>query len=108
MFHWIFDLWIFQWFGFGLIGAGLIGGTLFLTQRRQRASGGLGVGGDLPPGAGINISRVTLGADVAGLLVVIGVVLAFLPMLWGWFLAVAIGAVFVAVALFLWHRYPPW
>jgi hypothetical protein len=38
----------------------------------------------------------------------IGVVLAFLPMLWGWFLAVAIGGVIVSVALFLWHRYHPW
>lgn len=51
----------------------------------------MGIAGDLPAGAGINISRVTLGGDVAGLLVVIGMVLAFMPMLWGWFLAVAIG-----------------
>jgi hypothetical protein len=31
-----------------------------------------------------------------------------MPMLWGWFLAVAAGSVAVAAGLFLWHRYHPW
>ena len=107
---WMWDWWIFQWLGFVLIGAGLVAGALFLSGRTRRASppGGAGIAGHLPDGPGINIARVSLGGDVAGLLVVIGIFLAFLPMLWGWFLAVAAGAVVVSVGLFLWHRYHPW
>lgn len=107
---WMWDWWIFQWLGFVLIGAGLIAGVLFLAGRRRRsgAIGETGIPGNLPDGPGINIARVSLGGDLAGLLVVVGIFLAFLPMLWGWFLAVSAGAVLMAVTLFLWHRYHPW
>jgi len=107
--RWVYDLWLLQWFGVLLIGGGLIGIALFGLSRRQRAqrSGEVGIGGDLPAGPGINISRVALGGDAGGLLVVVGVLLAFAPMLWGWFLGVAVGAVVVAAALFLWHRHHP-
>jgi hypothetical protein len=107
---WKWDWWIFEWLGFVLIGAGLIAGALFFAGRRRPpgAIGETGISGNLPDGPGINIARVLLGGDLAGLLVVVGIFLAFLPMLWGWFLAVAAGAVLMAAALFLWHRYHPW
>jgi hypothetical protein len=105
-----FEMWIFQWLGLVLLGAGLLAGALFLTDpaRRRRASDEIGAPGNMPDPPGINISRVRIGGDAAGLLIVVGIIIAFMPMLWGWFLAVAAGSVVVAVGLFLWHRYHPW
>jgi hypothetical protein len=103
------DWWIWEWLIFVVAGAGLIATGLILWRRGHpdRPPGGLEAGA-LRPGAEINISRLVLGGDIGGLLVVIGIIVAILPMLWGWFLAVAIGAGVCAVALFLWHRYHPW
>jgi hypothetical protein len=54
------------------------------------------------------MANIRVGGDIGGLVVVVGIFLASLPMMWGWFLAVGIGAVLVAVALFVWHRVHPW
>ena len=113
--EWMRSLWILQWLGFVLMGGGLIALGLFLTQRVRREHDrrdgvppAVGIPGNFPQGPGINIAQVRVGGDIGGLVVVIGIFLACLPVMWGWFLAVGVGAVFVAVALFLWHRYHPW
>lgn len=110
MSKWAMDSWIFQFFGLVLVGAGLIVATLILLQRARRKdrAGEVGVPGNLPPAPGINISRVVVGGDVAGLILVIWVLVVMLLSAWGWVLAVAAGAVLVALALLLWHRFHPW
>jgi len=113
--EWMWSWWILQWLGLVLMGGGLIAIGLAITQRVRREHGRrdggqteVGIPGNLPPGPGINMAQVRVGGDIGGLVVVIGILLAFLPVMWGWFLAVGVGAVFVAVALFLWHRHHPW
>jgi len=110
MTDWMLNAWIWQWLGFVLIGGGLIAcGLAFAHRARQnRAPDELGIPGNLPGGPQINMSSIRVGGDIGGLVVVVGIVLAFMPMLWGWFLAVGIGAVIVAFALFIWHRVHPW
>lgn len=102
--------WLWQWFGLMLIGAGLVVGGLVLWRRFQgeRAATSPLVTGDTTVRAQINFASIRIGGDLAGLLLVIGVIATFLPMLWGYYLVVAAGAGVVAVALFLWHRYHPW
>ncbi len=110
MSKWAMDAWLFQMFGVVLAGAAVIVAILFLVQRRRRKdrSGEVGMPGNLPPGPGINISRVVIGGDVAGFVLVVWVVAVLVFSAWGWALAVAIGAALVAVSLFLWHRFHPW
>lgn len=109
MYDWRWELWVFQWLGLVVLGAGLLAGALVFADRARRrpASGEVGIPGKMPEAVGINIARVRIGGDVAGLLVVVGTILAFMPVLWGWFVAVAAGAIVVAVGLFLWHRLHP-
>lgn len=110
MTDWTWNGWLWQWLGFVLIGGGLIAlGLGFAHQRRQgHVAADLGIGGNLPVHPGINMAKIPVGADIGGLVVVVGIVLACLPVMWGWFLAVGVGAVLVAVALFIWHRVHPW
>ncbi|MBE3072094.1 MAG: hypothetical protein IMZ67_03890 [Acidobacteria bacterium] len=107
--RWMWSWWLWQWFGLVLVGAGLVVGGLALWGRLQRgrvATSPL-VTGDTEVKAEINFTRIRIGGDLAGLLVVVGVIVVFLPMLWGYYLAVAVGAGVIAMALFLWHRYRP-
>jgi hypothetical protein len=103
---WFFDLWILQWFGLIVLGAALIAAGIVLRDRGRAGRGGAreldtsGVGARPE----INMSRIAIGGDLGGLLVVVGVLVVFLPVLWGWYVAVAVGACLVAIALFLWHR----
>jgi hypothetical protein len=113
--EWWWSWWILQWLGLVLMGCGLIALGLVVTQRVRRehdrrdgVPAEVGIPGNLPPGPGINIAQVRVGGDIGGLVVVIGIFLTCLPVMWGWFLAVGVGAVFVAIALFVWHRYHPW
>jgi len=110
MSKWAMDAWIFQFFVVVLAGAAVIVAILFLAQRGRRKdrSDEVGVPGNLPAGPGINISRVVIGGDVAGLALVVWVVAVLVFSAWGWALAVAVGALLVAVVLFLWHRFHPW
>jgi hypothetical protein len=110
MTDWRWDSWILQFFAVVLCGAGVIAAVLFALQRggRRRRTDEVGVPGNLPPAPGINISRVVIGGDVAGLVLVVWVLAVLLFSAWGWFLAVTVGAVLVALALFLWHRFRPW
>lgn len=105
-----YDLWLMQFLGLMVAGAGAVavGISLFNRARRLRASDEAGVPGNLPGAKGINMASIRVGGDVGGLVVVIGLILAFMPDWWPWFLAVAVGSVLVAGALFLWHRYHPW
>jgi hypothetical protein len=104
------DSWILQYFAVVLAGAGVIVATLFVLQRSRRKgqADDVGIPGNLPAAPGINISRVVIGGDVAGLVLVVWVLAVLLLSAWGWFLAVAVGAALVAVTLFLWHRFHPW
>jgi hypothetical protein len=110
MSDWIANAWIWQWLGFGLIGGGLIASGLAIAERRRQRSArtDVGIPGNLPGGPLINMANIRVGGDIGGLVVVVGIFLASLPIMWGWFLAVGIGAVLVAVALFVWHRVHPW
>lgn len=110
MSKWAMDAWIVQFFGLVLAGAAVIVVVLFLLGRRRerRRPGAVGVPGNLPAFPGINFSRVVIGGDVAGLAIVVWVLAVLLFSAWGWFLAVAVGALLVALALFLWHRFHPW
>jgi hypothetical protein len=63
------------------------------------------VTGDTTVKAQINFASIRIGGDLGGLLVVVGVIVALLPLLWGFYLLVGVGAVLAAVALFAWHRY---
>jgi hypothetical protein len=105
---WNWEMW--QLLGLMLIGGGLVAIVLTIAERRRQGHvrTDLGVPGNLPVGPQINMARIPIGGDIGGLVVVIGLFLAFMPMMWGWFLAVGVGAVFVAVALFIWHRVHPW
>jgi hypothetical protein len=109
MSDWRWDSWILQYFAVVLVGAGVIVAALFALQRggRRRRADDVGVPGNLPAFPGINISRVVIGGDVAGLVLVVWVLAVLLFSAWGWFLAVTVGAALVAVALFLWHRFHP-
>jgi hypothetical protein len=108
--QWALDAWPVQLLGVVLAGAAVIVAILLLVERRRRKdrSGEVGVPRNLPPAPGINISRVLVGGDVAGLVLVVWVVAVLVFSVWGWALAVAIGATLVAVSLFLWHRFHPW
>jgi hypothetical protein len=109
MSHWAWDAWIVQYFTVVLAGAGIIVAVLFALNRagRRRGADDVGIPGNLPAAPGINISRIPVGGDVAGLVLVVWVLGVLLVSAWGWFLAVAVGAVLVAVTLFLWHRFHP-
>jgi hypothetical protein len=104
---WKWGWWIWQWFGFVLVGAGLVVSAIVLIHRLQhgRAPTSPLVTGDTNVPVQINFSSLRIGGDLAGLLVVIGVILTLLPLLWGFYLAVAVGGILVAIALFAWHRY---
>jgi hypothetical protein len=110
MTDWIWNAWLWQWLGFVMIGGGLVASGLAMAERRRQRSvrTDLGIPGNLPGGPQINMSSIRVGGDIGGLVVAVGIVLACMPMLWGWFLAVGIGAVIVAFALFIWHRVHPW
>jgi len=108
---WSYDLWIFQLLGLVLTGAGVIIAGMAIVRRRHAAStepGAVGIPGNLPEAVGINMARIRVGGDAGGLVVVVGLILAFMPAWWQWFAVIAAGSVFVAGALFLWHRYHPW
>lgn len=106
MASWKWSWWLWQWFGFVLIGAGLVVCAIALLHRLQhgRAPTSPLVTGDTSVPAQINFASIRIGGDLGGLLVVIGAVLALLPMLWGFYMVVAAGGAIVAAALFLWHR----
>jgi hypothetical protein len=101
--------WLWEWFGLVLIGAGLVISAIVLLHRFQhgRVPTSPLVTGDTTIKAQINFASIRIGGDLAGLLVVIGVILTLLPMLWGFYLLVAVGAIPLAVALFAWHRRRP-
>jgi hypothetical protein len=101
--------WLWQWFGFVLIGAGLVVSAIVLLNRLQhgRVPTSPLVTGDTTVKAQINFASIRIGGDLGGLLVVIGVILALVPVLWGFYVVAAVGAVVVAVVLFAWHRYHP-
>jgi hypothetical protein len=105
---WNWEMW--QLLGLMLIGGGLVAIVLTLAERRRQAGArtDIGIPGNMPGGPQINMSRIQVGGDIGGLVVVVGLFLAFMPMMWGWFLAVGVGAVLVAFALFIWHRVHPW
>jgi len=107
---WSYDLWLMQLLGLMAAGAGAVavGIALFNRARRTRISSDVGVPGNLPQGPGINMATIRVGGDIGGLVVVIGLIVAFMPDWWPWFLAVAVGSTLVAGGLFLWHRYHPW
>ena len=81
---WNWEMW--QLLGLMLTGGGLVAlGLIIADHRRQgRVRTDLGIPGNLPGGPGINMARIPVGGDIAGLVVVVGVVLAFMPMMWGW------------------------
>ena len=104
---WKWSWWLWEFLGLMLIGAGLVVGAIVLLSRRQQGHVPTSplVTGDTTVPAQINFASIRIGGDLGGLLVVVGVILALLPLLWGFYAVVAIGAVLVAVALFAWHRY---
>jgi hypothetical protein len=104
---WMWSWWLWQWFGLVLLGAGLVVSAIVLLHRVQHGRPPTSplTTGDTTIPVQINFASVRIGGDLAGLLVVVGVILMFLPTLWGYYVAVAIGAVVVAVALFAWHRW---
>jgi len=104
---WMWSWWFWQWFGFVLIGAGLVVSAIVLLHRLQQGrppTSPLVTGGTTTP-AEINFAKIRIGGDLAGLLVVVGVILALMPALWGFYLGVTICSVLTAVVLFLWHRH---
>jgi hypothetical protein len=105
--YWWWSSWLWEFLGLVLIGAGFVVAAIVLTNRSQRGRAPTSplVTGDTTLPVQINFSSIRIGGDLAGLLVVIGVIVALLPLLWGFYALVAIGAVVVAVALFAWHRY---
>lgn len=106
---WTFDLWILQWLGLIAAGAGALAVGIALAERVRlsRRSAGVGVAGNLPATPGINMARINVGGDIGGLVLVIGLICAFMPDWWPWFLAVAVGSVIIAVGLFWYHRHRP-
>ena len=106
---WMWSWWLWQWFGFVLIGAGLVVSAIVLLNRLQhgRVPTSPLVTGDTTVKAQINFASIRIGGDLGGLLVMIGVILALIPVLWGFYVVAAVGAVVVAVILFAWHRYHP-
>lgn len=104
---WMWSWWLWQWFGLVLAGAGLVVCLLVLFRRFQQGQVATSplVTGDTRVKAEINFAKIRIGGDLGGLLVVLGVIVALLPLLWGFYLAVAIGGGVIAIALFLWHRY---
>ena len=106
---WKWSWWLWQWFGFVLIGAGLVVSAIVLLHRLQhgRVPTSPLVTGDTTVKAQINFASIRIGGDLGGLLVMIGVILALIPVLWGFYVVAAVGAVVVAVVLFAWHRYHP-
>ena len=106
---WNYDLWVIQILGIMAAGGGAIavGLALFSRARRLRPSGEAGIPGGLPPTRGINMANIRVGGDIGGLVVVVGIILAFMPDWWPWFLAVGAGSIVVAFGLFAWHRYHP-
>jgi len=107
---WTYDLWFLQILGLMAAGGGAIalGISLFNRARHMRGSADVGVPGNLPPTPGINMATIRVGGDIGGLAVVIGLIVAFMPDWWPWFVAVAAGSIVMACGLFLWHRYHPW
>ncbi len=103
---WMWSWWLWQWFGFVLIGAGLVVSALVLFRRLQHGHAPTSplVTGDTTVPAQINFASIRIGGDLAGLLVVVGVILTLMPALWGFYLAVTVTSALTAVALFLWHR----
>jgi len=104
---WKWSWWLWEWLGFVLIGAGLVVGVIVVINRLQRGrtpTSPLVTGNTTVP-AQINFASIRIGGDLGGLLVVVGTILALLPMLWGFYLAAAIGAGIIATVLFAWHRY---
>ena len=106
---WTWDSWILQYLAVVLVGAGIIVAVVFALRRagRRGRADDVGIPGNLPAAPGINISRVVIGGDVAGLVLVLWVVAVLVVSAWGWALAVAVGAMLVALTLFLWHRFHP-
>ena len=106
---WMWSWWLWQWFGLVLIGAGLVVSAIVLLHRLQhgRVPTSPLVTGDTTVRAQINFASIRIGGDLGGLLVVVGVILALVPVLWGFYVVAAVGAVVVAVVLFAWHRYHP-
>jgi hypothetical protein len=106
---WMWSWWLWQWFGFVLIGAGLVVARSCCSTASQhgRVPTSPLVMGDTTVKAQINFASIRIGGDLGGLLVVIGVILALIPVLWGFYVVAAVGAVVVAVVLFAWHRYHP-
>ncbi len=104
---WKWGWWVWQWFGIVLIGAGLVVSAIVLIHRflHGRSPTSPLVTGDTTVPVQINFSSIKIGGDLAGLLVVIGVILTLLPLLGGLYPVVAVGGVLVAIALFAWHRY---
>ena len=104
---WKWSWWLLEWLGFVLIGAGLVVGVIVLIDRFQRGrtpTSPLVTGNTTVP-VQINFASIRIGGDLGGLLVVVGAILVLAPMLWGFYLAAAIGAGIIATALFAWHRY---
>lgn len=103
---WMWSWWLWQWFGLVLIGAGLVVTAIVLLHRFQhgRAPTSPLVTGDTTVPVQINFASIRIGGDLGGLLVVIGTSLALMPLLWGFYIVAAAGAILVAVALFAWHR----
>jgi hypothetical protein len=57
-----------------------------------------------------DLSRVKVGGDIAGLIVVVGcvvVMLSGLPALRGWLALTVAGGVLAGAAIFIWHRNHP-
>ncbi len=106
MSSWKWSLWLWQFLGLVLIGAGIVVCAILALQRLQRGRTPTSplVTGDTTVPAQINFASIRIGGDLAGLLVAVGAVLVLLPMLWGFYLIAAVGAVVVAAVLFLRHR----
>jgi hypothetical protein len=103
---WMWSWWLWQWFGLVLVGAGLVASAIVLLHRHQHGRPPTSplVTGDTTVPVQINFASIRIGGDLAGLLVVVGVIITLMPALWGFYLAVAAGALIFAVGLFAWHR----